>query len=299
MKALAAAALALSFAAPLAAQGDLAMPGKERVILHTNMGDIALAFFPKAAPKHVEQILKLMRLGVYNGVNFHRVEPNFVIQIANAESRSVPMTPAQAAAIKPLKAEFNAIKHAPGILSMARYDNQPDSATTSFSILLTNAPHLDNQYTVFGRVEAGWDVVEAIRSTPRDSSNQPLRRVEVMYAEVLPSAEELAKRPLIRAAPQAPVQQEAARPGPAGAPSQAVAAVLLVMMALGLGVFWAAARYPGKPVASLGLLTVLVGFFGLFVHMAPAANTQENLAIALFIGLLSLFKLMNRFESPV
>ena len=112
------------------------------VILHTIGGDVVIALYPDVAPEHVKQILQLVRLGVYDHTHFHRVEPGFVIQLADVHQRPLPdtLTEAQEKAIHPLHAEFNAaIKHRRGIVSMARADGQPDSATTSFSIILGDA----------------------------------------------------------------------------------------------------------------------------------------------------------------
>ncbi|HJT79047.1 MAG TPA: peptidylprolyl isomerase, partial [Gemmataceae bacterium] len=122
----------------------------ERVVLRTVAGDVVLALYADVAPGHVHQILKLVRLGAYDGTHFCRIDPTFVAQISTAYDRLSPLTPEQRAAIHPLKAEFSGLRHRRGTLSMARDDGKPDSAETSFSVLLADAPHLDGKYTVFG-----------------------------------------------------------------------------------------------------------------------------------------------------
>src|SRR6516165_7393641 len=95
-------ALALVLAATTAAAA-----GDERVILRTSCGDLVLALYPDVAPKHVEQFLTLVRLGVYDGTCFHRIDPGFVAQNAGAFDRRGALTPAQQAAIHKIPAEFS------------------------------------------------------------------------------------------------------------------------------------------------------------------------------------------------
>src|SRR6185436_7315530 len=121
------------------------------VVLHTIAGDVVLAFYPDAAPGHVQQILALARAGVFDTTHFFRIEPNFVAQISVAEDRTTPLTESQKGLIHKLKAELHpTLKHHRGTLSMAHADGDVDSGETSFSILLADAPHLDGQYTIFG-----------------------------------------------------------------------------------------------------------------------------------------------------
>lgn len=157
---------------------------KERVVLVTDHGTITLAFYPEVAPQHTRQLLKLFRLGAYNTTHFHRVEPGFVLQLSEVHGRSKPLTAEQKAALKKIPGEFSKIKHRRGLLSMARW-NDPNSAESSFSIMLGPAPHLDGAYTVFGEVVEGMDTVEKIVAVPRDGS-APRQRVTLQYAKVRP-----------------------------------------------------------------------------------------------------------------
>ena len=171
-------------AIPFLSFGDTPKLGQERVILHTNVGDIMVALFPEVAPQHVEQFIKLVQSGVYDNTPFHRLEKGFVLQLDSYERRNEPLSETQAAVVKKLPAEFNQIRHRAGILSMARYDESNDSAETSFSFLLGDAPHLDGQYTVFGVVVKGMDVLRNIEKLQVDSQFRPTQNIFVEKAEV-------------------------------------------------------------------------------------------------------------------
>src|SRR6185312_4973541 len=187
--------LALVLAPALARAQAAPRVADERVVLHTNAGDIVLALYPDVAPRHVAQILKLVRLGVYDGTHFLRVIPGFLVQLADASDRAAPLSAEQAAALRPLKAEFSRLHHETGVLSMSRRDDDPDSATSAFSILVGDWPQGDGRYTIFGRVQEGMDVVAEFLKVPRDDDDRPMTRLEVLGAEVVTAAE-LARRPL-------------------------------------------------------------------------------------------------------
>jgi cyclophilin family peptidyl-prolyl cis-trans isomerase/predicted GIY-YIG superfamily endonuclease len=124
--------------------------------IHTAKGDIVFRFFPDDAPRHSAAFVKLARAGFYDGLKFHRVEPGFVIQ------GGCPLGSGTGGPGYALRAEFNARPHRKGTVAMARSSN-PDSAGSQFYICLDDAPFLDRQYTVFGQVESGQEVVDAIR----------------------------------------------------------------------------------------------------------------------------------------
>ena len=156
--------------------------GAYRAVLETSMGNITFEFFPDRAPNHVRQFLKLAASGVYDGTSFHRVRAGFVIQGGYLETRKVPLEERQASYVKPLQPEFNPTPHDRGIVSMAR-GAAPDSATSSFFIVLGPAPGLDWQYTVFGRVVDGMDVVAKIEQVPVDGET-PVSRIDVARVRV-------------------------------------------------------------------------------------------------------------------
>jgi cyclophilin family peptidyl-prolyl cis-trans isomerase len=166
--------------------------GDERLVLHTNRGDLVIGLYDTVAPKHAAQIKKLVRLGVYDSTLLFRVEPNFVIQITNAQNRKQPLTPEQHKAITHIPAEFSRIKHRKGIVSMARDTDDVNSAETSFSFMLGRSPELDGKYTVIGEVEFGQALLDQIAKEPRDYWNKPMKPILVERAEVK-TAVELAK----------------------------------------------------------------------------------------------------------
>ncbi|MBD3184127.1 peptidylprolyl isomerase [Candidatus Poribacteria bacterium] len=118
-------------------------------------GKIVLKFYPNDAPNTVDNFIKLANKGFYNGLTFHRVIPGFVAQ------GGCPIGDGTGGPGYKIKAEFNSQKHLEGTLSMAR-SNHPDSAGSQFYICLARQPHLDNEYTVFGQVMEGMDVVHGI-----------------------------------------------------------------------------------------------------------------------------------------
>ncbi|MBI3733956.1 MAG: peptidylprolyl isomerase [Chloroflexi bacterium] len=128
--------------------------------IETVKGTIKADLFPKLAPKHVNSFAFLACQGYFDGLNFHRYEPGFVIQGGDPNGNGSGGPGYR------LQAEFNSTPHTAGILSMAR-TNDPNSAGSQFFIMLGTAPHLDNQYTVFGKVFEGMDVVNQIRAGDR------------------------------------------------------------------------------------------------------------------------------------
>ena len=145
--------------------------------IHTNQGAIALELFPEDAPKTVENFVKLARDGFYDGVVFHRVIPDFMIQGGD------PTGTGSGGPGYQFEDEFNDQKVVRGALAMANAG--PNTNGSQFFIVTTEAaPWLDGKHTVFGRVTDGMDVVDAIAEAPRDGRDRPhddivMERVEV------------------------------------------------------------------------------------------------------------------------
>ena len=155
-------------------------------VLETKFGEITLKFFPEVAPKHVNSFIELASSGFYDGTTFHRVVPGFVIQGGDPNTKSEDRS--QHGTGGPgytLEAEFSNLPHKRGTLSMARAAH-PDSAGSQFFICVADAAFLDGQYTVFGEVSEGMDVVDEIVAQPRDSSDNPNERVEMKVKIVVP-----------------------------------------------------------------------------------------------------------------
>jgi cyclophilin family peptidyl-prolyl cis-trans isomerase len=135
----------------------------EVVVIATDLGRIVLELYPKVAPQHCRSFKRLADNGFYDGTKFHRVVPGFVIQGGDILSRDT--NPANDGTGDPgytLPAEFSNIPHERGILSMARKGYSVDTAGSQFFICVGAAHQLDGQYTVFGRVIEGMDVVDEI-----------------------------------------------------------------------------------------------------------------------------------------
>ena len=166
---------------------------KNIVKIKTKFGEMTVDFFNDSAPKHVESFKLHVKNGFYDGTIFHRVIPGFMIQGGDPNTKGEDAmsygTGGHAAKFYgfgdesnmnswKLPAEFNDIKHTKGILSMARSSDK-NSAGSQFFICVADARFLDNQYTVFGKVVSGMDVVDAIVSAPRDARDNPNDRIEM------------------------------------------------------------------------------------------------------------------------
>ena len=160
-----------------------------KVLLITNFGEMAVAFYPQKAPKTVENFLKLSMQQFYDGTKFHRVIRDFMIQGGDPYTKDDAMQArwGQGDPGYKIKAEFNDTKHTRGVLSMAR-TSDPDSAGCQFFVCHATAEHLDNQYTAFGALEAGLDTLDKIANVQvgGPSRSTPLEPVVLQHAVVLP-----------------------------------------------------------------------------------------------------------------
>ncbi|MGH9980737.1 MAG: peptidylprolyl isomerase [Nitrososphaeraceae archaeon] len=151
-------------------------PSDNIAILKTSLGNITIEFFPEAAPKHVNSFLNLSNTGFYDGTIFHRIVKNFVIQGGDPTTKNSTQKDRWGTGGPgyTIDAEFNDIPHERGVLSMARTAD-PNSAGSQFFIVTKDSKFLDNQYTVFGRVIDGMEIVDKIEDlTTNQSSDQPI-----------------------------------------------------------------------------------------------------------------------------
>ena len=156
---------------------------RRTVTLKTTLGTIKIKMEPDWAPNHVRNFLKLAATGWFNGTAFHRMVKDFVVQGGMENSRPTPRLTPPIAGSAPLKGEFrDDVKHVRGIVSMARTDD-PDSATTSFFLMLGAAPHLDGKYSAFGRIVEGMEVLDAFEKEEVDGET-PKRRLEIIEASI-------------------------------------------------------------------------------------------------------------------
>ena len=126
------------------------------LVLRLKDGDVVIEMFEDEAPNHVKRIKELVRQGFYNGLKFHRVIEGFMAQTG------CPLGTGTGGSGKKLKAEFNKLPHLRGTVSMARATD-PDSADSQFFICFAEAPWLNGQYTVWGKVVSGMEHVDAIK----------------------------------------------------------------------------------------------------------------------------------------
>jgi len=142
------------------AKSDKAKPAKKAediAVIETGKGTIKFRFYKNEAPATCANFIKLADKGFYNGLNFHRYEPGFVIQGGCPEGTGMGGPGYN------IRAEFNKQKHVAGTVAMAR-SQHPDSAGSQFYICLAPAPFLDENYTVFGQVTEGMEAVMQIRA---------------------------------------------------------------------------------------------------------------------------------------
>ena len=163
------------------------MADKEIATIKTTEGDLVIEFWPDVAPKTVENFKTLARKGYYDGTCFHRVIKGFMIQGGDPQTKD----PAKESAWGTggpgynIQAEFNDRSHTRGVLSMAR-SNDPHSAGSQFFICHGNANFLDRQYTAFGKVIQGDDVLEKIATTPTQQPDRPKKRMGVVSVTIQP-----------------------------------------------------------------------------------------------------------------
>lgn len=154
-----------------------------QVELDTTEGKILLNLLPDVAPGHCRNLLALAKIGYYDGLIFHRVIKGFMIQGGCPEGTGTG-GPGYT-----IKAEFNATKHEPGVLSMAR-TNDPNSAGSQFFICLEKVTHLDGQYTAFGKTAdaASLETVRKIGNVATSPGDRPKTEVKIKTAKVLATA---------------------------------------------------------------------------------------------------------------
>jgi peptidyl-prolyl cis-trans isomerase B (cyclophilin B) len=168
---------------------------KEVAVIKTSAGEMVVEFWPEVAPNTVENFKKLAKQGFYDGTAFHRIMKGFMIQGGDPNTKDAAKESMYGMGDPgyKIKAEFNDRKHVKGVLSMAR-SADPDSAGSQFFIMLGPAPSLDGQYTGFGKLIKGEDVLEKIGDTKvtrntraRGELSKPAERIEVQSIKIVPA----------------------------------------------------------------------------------------------------------------
>jgi peptidyl-prolyl cis-trans isomerase B (cyclophilin B) len=160
----------------------------ELAIISTTEGDMVVEFWPEVAPGHVENFKKLAQKGFYDGTAFHRVIKDFMIQGGDPLTKDTSKEHVWGSGGPgyQIKAEFNDKAHVRGVLSMAR-SNDPNSAGSQFFICHGDPRFLDKQYTAFGKLIKGDDVLEKIATTPTHPGDRPVKRVGVTSVKIVPA----------------------------------------------------------------------------------------------------------------
>jgi peptidyl-prolyl cis-trans isomerase B (cyclophilin B) len=165
----------------------------EVAVIKTNEGEMVVQFWTDAAPNTIENFKKLARQGFYDGTIFHRIVKGFMVQGGDPNSKDSAKEDAygQGGPGYEIKAEFNNHSHDLGVLSMARGPD-PDSAGSQFFICLAPVRRLDGQYTTFGKLIKGDDVLEKIGNTsvernPQGEMSKPTKRVVIESIKIVPA----------------------------------------------------------------------------------------------------------------
>ena len=173
---------------PAASQATNTNSTGEVAVINTTEGTMVIAFWPDVAPNTVANFKKLARSGFYDGTCFHRVIKNFMIQGGDPLTKD-PDKEAMWGTGDPgykIKAEFNDRSHTRGVISMAR-SQDPDSAGSQFFICHGTPTFLDHQYTAFGKLIKGDDVLEKIATTPTHPPDRPDKRMDVISIKIVPA----------------------------------------------------------------------------------------------------------------
>ena len=277
---------------------------KDKQYLHikSTHGDLIFELWPEAAPNHINQISKMVDAEIYDYIPFTRIEPNFVLQIADRRGRLKPLTDTQKDIISLIKAEFSNLPHLLGTVSMARWDDNPDSAESSFSIVLNKSPHLDGKYTVLGKVSYGFSTIKKIihQSRKRNSNNSP---IFILKATMLNSinwgvfdidADKEAYQFLEEHQGRIPEKLVSKNTG-------AIPTVLFYLLFFIFGIciccliFWR--QVPPKIMKAAVMLIFLVAAFGLMIFLTQKAYASSFYGIVILMISLAIAKSMSYFES--
>ena len=167
-------------------------PATVEAAVVTDRGTLVVTFFPEQAPKHVRSFLELAQRGFFDGITFHRVIRNFMVQTGCPNTKpGATGTPGTGGPGYQLAAEFNDIPHTRGVVSMARARDPNSAGSQWFVVHGAHASFLDGHYTVFGKVEEGLDVLDAIASVDCDFGSAgersvPKERIAIRRVELRP-----------------------------------------------------------------------------------------------------------------
>ncbi len=162
----------------------------EVAVITTTEGVMVLEFWPDVAPKHVANFKKLASSGFYDGTCFHRVIKGFMIQGGDPLTKDDSKQGMWGTGGPGWKvdAEFNKKSHVRGVLSAAR-SQDPNSAGSQFFICHDQATFLDGQYTAYGKLIKGDDVLQTINTTPTGAQDRPVKKMTITSVKIVPRSE--------------------------------------------------------------------------------------------------------------
>lgn len=286
---------------PMYSESQNPTAAKEHIVFQTNYGPLLFALYPEVAPKHVEQILKMVKAGLYDTTHFFRIIPGFLVQVSQVDNRLIPLSESQKALVGNIPGEFSNLKHIKGRLTMARWDNDINSASSSFCIMVGSAPHLDGSHTIFGELSSGGSVVNKMLASRRNGET-PLERITISRAYVITDLVPFfSKHPFD---PPANIGAGVVNTEHTNATAQSeqtqitnlVAILVLGIMLVGLLGFFLFDRISKNRLLSLLLVNVLISGFILLILFVPTGHEKPWVAVLLFLGMFGLFQLMSRFE---
>lgn len=256
----------------------------DRVVIETTEGDIVIAVYASAAPDITTHFLQLVHQGVYDHTPFTFVDPGYYLQVGTTNDRRDELTNEQILAARRVNSDFS-LPHKKGAVSLTLVDNVPNSGESAFTILRADAPHLDGQGSVFGEVVDGEATLARLESVPRNRELRPEKRIEIVKMQVMTQAEAAAHKLLVEDSRSQTSQLKFS--------IGSFIAILLVSLAG----FFLKNRVAPLTLRSLNLVNALLAAFAILVLFTPLTKTVPLLGGGIFVGMVALFKLMNRFES--
>lgn len=266
----------------------------QQIIFHTNLGDFVIALFPDLAPKHADQIFRLVKLGVFESMYFGRIIPDKKITLAHQDLRLTYLNDEQRQAIHPLKPELRQFGLEARMITMAPHSSLVNYNEVAFTVHLSDEPLLSGKVTIVGELSDGLDVITAISKLPRGLYNEPLVKPVIRSAEIVTRGSFTPK----------PFQQEEYNRLIASTKIKefpknfkAVLFGLAGMILIALITFVLCHRSSHRNLAAICLMIALISGFLLYAHLIPFSRHHSWIAITILLGSTGLFRLMTRFES--
>ncbi|MFV2055802.1 MAG: peptidylprolyl isomerase, partial [Thiohalomonadales bacterium] len=249
----------------------------DRIVFSTREGDLVFVLYGNFAPVTVSHFKRLVELRLYEKVYVARVIKDFVFQFSEIIKSEEQLSDSEKKALLPVKSEFSTkIRHLRGVLSMAHRNGEPDSAVSSFSVILGNATHLDGKYTIFGELESGWNVINKVMVSSINGV-APATRLIVDRAYVVTDVEEYYKNHPRDTDTYLPPKIKAVRPKSSVRQQQiirensnllmAITALTVMIVLLGIVALIFHTKLSKAHLRSLIILMLLVAGFSLLVQL--------------------------------